>query len=340
MEQKREIWIDDVKVIACVLVFLGHLMQSMVSADIVPDGAMYQWFNKTIYFFHVPLFFICSGYLYQKFSCVDSIGSWSRNVLKKLVALSIPYFTFTIATWLIKTFFSGAGNNEVGNIFETLFLKPTSPYWYLYALFFIFLITPTFRNSSLAIIGSVVSLVMKSMSVSGILSKLSGGAPYAISTVFSNEIWFVIGMCLCVFKVRRMEFKKITMGFALSVIFLVLSILLRDVKNGFVSFLLGLMACTAVVLIYMDRERQEFVMAFLSKYTMPIFLMHSIFAATLRSVLLKVGIHNAAVHIVCGIAISIFGPVIAAWIMEKTKYLEFFIYPGKFIKFDYSKRQV
>jgi len=79
-------------------------------------------------------------------------------------------------------------------------------------------------------------------------------------------------------------------------------------------------------------------MAFLYRYTMPIFLIHSIFAATLRSVLLKVGITNVVIHITCGIAISIFGPVIAARVMKKTKYLEFFIYPGKFIKIETSKK--
>ncbi|MCD7790128.1 MAG: hypothetical protein LUH55_06220 [Bacteroides thetaiotaomicron] len=109
-------------------------------------------------------------------------------------------------------------------------------------------------------------------------------------------------------------------------------------ENGFVSFMLGLVACAAVVLFFMDRKMQGKAMAFLSRYTMPIFLMHSIFAATLRSVLLKVGVTNAVIHITCGLAISIFGPVIAAWMMKKTKYLEFFIYPGKFIKIGNSKQ--
>ncbi len=70
---QREIWIDDVKVIACALVLLGHLMQSMTTADILPANSLYEYFNKTIYYFHVPLFFICSGYLYQKLSRINSV---------------------------------------------------------------------------------------------------------------------------------------------------------------------------------------------------------------------------------------------------------------------------
>ena len=60
----REKWVDDVKVIACILVVLGHFFQSMVKASIMPDSDLYEWFITTIYDFHVPLFFIYSGYLY------------------------------------------------------------------------------------------------------------------------------------------------------------------------------------------------------------------------------------------------------------------------------------
>lgn len=31
MEKRRKIWVDNVKLIACMLVLLGHLMQSMAS---------------------------------------------------------------------------------------------------------------------------------------------------------------------------------------------------------------------------------------------------------------------------------------------------------------------
>ena len=63
MAKKRDYWVDNVKVLACILVVLGHFFQSMVKADIIADNSLYQWFNTTIYYFHVPLFFICSGYL-------------------------------------------------------------------------------------------------------------------------------------------------------------------------------------------------------------------------------------------------------------------------------------
>ena len=40
----REKWVDDVKVIACILVVVGHFFQSMVKASILPDSGLYEWF--------------------------------------------------------------------------------------------------------------------------------------------------------------------------------------------------------------------------------------------------------------------------------------------------------
>lgn len=194
MEKKREIWVDDVKVIACVLVVLGHFFQSMTKANILPINDLYGWFNRTIYYFHVPLFFICSGYLYQRFSKVDDIKSWGMNVVKKALALGVPYFTFSFATWLLKTIFSGTVNDEIGNLTETLFLKPTSPYWYLYALFFIFLITPTFRSSSMAIGGLIVALIGKTVILigGGVRNICSIDRPFKRNMVC---VWYVLSGC-------------------------------------------------------------------------------------------------------------------------------------------------
>ena len=162
----REKWVDGVKVIACILVVLGHFFQSMTKANILPENDLYEWFNTTIYYFHVPLFFICSGYLYQKYSKVNSVGSWYRNVAKKVLVLGVPYATFTTATWVLKKVFSSSVNDQIGGLGETLFFHPT-PYWYLYALFFIFLVTPTFNSVKAAAVGLVVALAAKGLILTG-----------------------------------------------------------------------------------------------------------------------------------------------------------------------------
>ena len=126
-----------------------------------------------------------------------------------------------------------------------------------------------------------------------------------------------------------------TQGMVGGLTFLILSILVyvSDIHNDVVAFILGLLACASVVRVLAAFEDNfGWFMDFIAKYTMQIFLMHTLFAAPLRAVLLKIGITSAVIHVILGLAISFAGPIIATWIMKKTKWLEFFLYPNKFVK--------
>lgn len=124
--------------------------------------------------------------------------------------------------------------------------------------------------------------------------------------------------------------KKITSGIT-GLAFMALSVVvyMAGIENGFIGFGLGVLACISVIGIVMSGSKQSW---WLSQYTMPIFLMHTLFAAPLRTVLFKLGAQNAVIHVVLGIGISIVGPIVAEMVMKKMKWPEFFLYPGKFIK--------
>ena len=140
-------------------------------------------------------------------------------------------------------------------------------------------------------------------------------------------------MSICAFNLK-LKGRKVQ-GTISGLLFIVLSIVAytAEISGSVISFTMGLLACVAVILTVADfEEKFGKGMDFLAKCTMPIFLMHTLFAAPLRSVLLKGGVTNAVAHVVLGLGISFVGPIIAAWIMKKTKWLEFFLYPNKFHK--------
>lgn len=140
-------------------------------------------------------------------------------------------------------------------------------------------------------------------------------------------------MSICAFNVQ-LKGRKVQ-GTICGLLFMILSVVVykAEISGGVIPFAMGLLACVAVILMVAGGERRfGRGVDFLAKYTMPIFLMHTLFAAPTRSVLLKMGITNTVVHIVLGLAISFAGPIIAAWIMKKTKWLEFFLYPNKLIR--------
>ena len=121
-------------------------------------------------------------------------------------------------------------------------------------------------------------------------------------------------------------------GTICGLLFIILSIVVYTIgiSVGVISSVMGLLACAVVIMMVVGFERKLGKgMDFLAKYTMPIFLMHTLFAAPLRSLLMKIGIESAVAHVILGLGISFAGPIMAAWIMKKTKWLEFFLYPNK-----------
>ncbi len=335
---KREQWVDAVKIFACVLVVLGHFFQSMQLSSIIQQTFLLKWFNQAIYHFHVPLFFICSGYLYQKYSIVRTFKAWKSNFLKKLVSLGIPYFVFTFVTWLLKTVFSDSVNHAANGLFSSLFVSPISPYWYLYALFFLFIITPTADSKKTAICYAVAAILMKAVTSFSFNTNI-----YAVNTILQNEVWFVFGMCIYIFDLpSRLSLKKKNTkiaGVSTGLLFLALSLVLckYSITYGLVDFVMGVIGCTATILLFSGTCSHNAVAAFIkrcSRFTFPVYLMHTLFAASFRAVLLKLGVTSAAVHIFAGLTISFVGPVIAVMIMEKIKYLDFVLYPGKYLVVD------
>ena len=336
MQQDREKWVDDVKVVACILVVLGHFFQSMTQSAILPQTMLHKWFNTTIYYFHVPLFFICSGYLYQKKK--DS-SLWWKRILRKMVFLGVPYVVFSTATWLLKELFSGTVNTQNVGLLHTLLLEPASPYWYLYTLFFMFLLIPRFSDSKIAVLGILIAVILKGIRICNLVDT----GIYFVDSVMDNSIWFVLGMLLQSLPELSSRWKKrqFAVGAGSMVAFLTVSLWLcvQNIRGNFISTVMGLWGCGAVLLLmhgWKPGRGLRRVADLVTSYNMPIFLMHTIFAAGLRAILQKLGITVPAIHVICGIAVSFIGPVIAAYVIEKLK-LDFVLYPGKYLKREKQK---
>ena len=83
IENKNIVWIDIAKFIGIFLVVFGHVMQTFNLGTISFFKHLWQF----IYLFHMPLFFIITGYLYKS-------KSKSDNYKKILWGLLIPYLIY------------------------------------------------------------------------------------------------------------------------------------------------------------------------------------------------------------------------------------------------------
>lgn len=80
MKLRRELWLDVAKMIGILLVVYGHSSEG-------PQSITF------IYWFHMPLFFIISGYL---FKTVDTFNELKFYIKKLICKLLVPYCTYLI----------------------------------------------------------------------------------------------------------------------------------------------------------------------------------------------------------------------------------------------------
>lgn len=137
-DQTRMEWIDFCRGIGIMLVVLGHCNPP---------------FNKIIYGFHMPLFFIISGFLYKP----------SKSYVKKyFIRYIIPYFILSCMNLIIQILVDIVKNEGLNNLSRyivgilfsrgtTLWMPNCSPLWFMTCLFCAMVIYNTIKQYSSAV---------------------------------------------------------------------------------------------------------------------------------------------------------------------------------------------
>lgn len=126
---KRFEYVDIAKGIGILLVVYAHIM-------------LVGWSHRLIYAFHMPLFFFISGYLFNP----RKFFSFKEFIKKRFFRLLVPYFFYSIATWIIWAGFRYVQGSEVHNYWSPLlqtvlaqgsgaFLVHNSALWFIPCLF-------------------------------------------------------------------------------------------------------------------------------------------------------------------------------------------------------------
>jgi fucose 4-O-acetylase-like acetyltransferase len=332
---KRENWIDSIKVLACTLILVGHLVQGLQRTGILVRNGKFAFFLWFIYLFHVQLFFLCSGYLHEKKDKAGSLRDWLHYIGYKLVALGIPYFSFSLITWLLKSRFIDLVNIRTGHLIAFLFTSPAlAQYWYLYTLFFLFLFIPNIKNNKILIPLAVGFFGLYLISGRLVFS-------FALYSMAQYGFWFVLGMLMC-----NLGFGDLKKSASLIFASLVLIIIFTGTSCALYSYgyratftiftiILGTLACLGLSMLFRYIEACGFYSRFvtlIAKYSFPIYLLHTIYAASVRTLLIFTGVKSVWIHLLLGFTAGTAGSILTAFIFEKMVYPEFIFYPWKVIK--------
>jgi len=157
---KRIIPLDVAKGICIILVVIGHYC---------PDNSpgWYVWIHDLIYSFHMPLFMFASGYLYMATRKKESYGNF---LLKKIKRIIIPYFTVSVLVVTLKLLSQTVAYVENPVTWKTYLAILYSPsaavfFWFIWALFIIFVIVPLFMTKTSRLILFFLSILFRLLPV-------------------------------------------------------------------------------------------------------------------------------------------------------------------------------
>lgn len=124
------------KGIGILFVLLGHSF-SFTGFDLIEKNTFNLYVFKTIYSFHMPLFFIIAGFLSNNYK--DNLNK--KFYISKIKRLLLPYICINILDAIPRYFFQNLVNNKSNSIEKVIFYSGTAS-WFVYSLFILFLIFP------------------------------------------------------------------------------------------------------------------------------------------------------------------------------------------------------
>ncbi|MBF0457466.1 MAG: acyltransferase family protein [Nitrospirae bacterium] len=158
---------DIAKGIGIALVVFGH-------SDLLPDiksPESYIYIKRIIYVFHMPLFFVISGYLLvSNINIADNLSDYYSFVKKKSAKLLLPYMSISIGLIVIKLIgrmFTHIQYPVDRMSFYNLFLQPDEGavmhLWFVYVLFMMYVTVPlsykVSHNINIVMAGSLLLLL-------------------------------------------------------------------------------------------------------------------------------------------------------------------------------------
>ena len=308
-------------------VLRGLAILSVVCIHNTPATAV-QVYVRPFLNFSVGLFLFLSGVVYT------ITGEWKGKKTKggfirhKLLSLGVPYIVFSVVYICINSFVGQANTNSSIRDILYIWTTPIAQYWYLYALFFLFCVWTLLSGLRSNRIITVLTVAIS------YLVPLAGLSLGCFQVVFYSALAFGLGTCADIEFLTRPPRALKCVVVALHVLTGVVLVWLGKIEAPLIKELMcvfGIYASILLVSMLQDISLIDKFLVFMNKYSFQTFLLHTIFTAGIRIVLMRVGIFNWVIHVVLGLICGLGFSVLTAKVAEKVKFFNFFFFPTKYI---------
>lgn len=327
-------WLDVARGLGILLVVLGHALGGLIDSPLGDgqDGLRRLFF--VIYTFHMPLFLLLSGLLVPK-RLDKGIAAFARSLLPAIVW---PYFLWSIIQYSLIYALGSAVNNPVEAYWPTILALPwktVSQFWFLHALFFMHLLAiallPRLGREGLVLVALVLKAVV-----------LIAPLPVAVRLIFVHFLFYAIGAWLGPAGIERLVLDRpawvrglvlpLLAAAAIGATLLAVTdygadLPLLAASSPQISNLAWRFPATAAAvcgvfavlgLAGLSWGRAGDWLAALGRLTMPIFVLHVMFIAGTRIVLIKFGHLTDPVAMLPLLFVAgLTGPILAALVVRR-----------------------
>jgi len=328
-------YIDIAKGLLITLVVIGHAWRSVYDNCLLHDTAMYHLVDNWIYAFHMPAFFFMSGI----FALQSARQPIRKFIGKKLRTIAYPYLLWSIIQSVLQLIMSGSTTSTMTleKILKIPFI-PVMQFWFLYALFFVFLAFILIKQlTTVPIIFLGIGLLFFSLI-------RTGNIPDCLPMIYlaNNFIYFAAGI-FCAKFILSANYSN-TNAVRLIVFFtltLLLTCLLPSAASrsqpSILLWLAPLIAIPGVILtlltaslIQLSSKRFVSVFLLLGRRSLEIFVAHTIFSAGFRIAAIKLaGINSLSIHLLGASIAGLAGPLVFVYLAEHLKLRCLFSWPPR-----------
>lgn len=276
---------------------------------------------RLIYAFHMPLFFMISGYLYQ-LAYFDGKGKPKKEKIKAhVIDFTIVYIAFSSLMWGSKLILHNSVNNAV-SVWDLLLIwaVPMPTYWYLYVLmvFYGIFSIPAISNSNIKFLvpGLVTFCVLSSW--------ISRETYFQIHRLMYYMLFFWCGMQ----KQKNQNIRIFEKHYVFIEVIIALICLISLWKSNY--RLDGVPIANMVIALgiscsiwYVVEQTSHFVEGYITMlitwigtYTLEIYVAHCFIAASFRISQRKIGLLNPILCIVLNTVICILLPIVGSSILK------------------------
>ncbi len=293
---------------------LGHLLGSYVNSHTYVDLHQgMKWLISIVYSFHMPCFFICSGYLFCHYIF--------SNVSKILVNVGNFYIVYAVfaALFIAMSMLSGTANNHYdAHTFFRILYGEVGPYWYLYVLCLCYLLSYFCPYRVLCVVATVLSLALMCLFQPhySILGKL-----------FFHFPFFVLGFVIAYKNINIPSIVAAIVG-VLSVLlllyFIYFNISFRQIP--IVAFVLPLCLALALWTLFKGFDIDFYPLKICGLYCYEIYLFHSFLATPIRLLFVKLGMPSL-LSVLLNLLLGCLVPILISLILKKLNVYKYIFKP-------------